>query len=230
MAGEVLVACMAAFTAAEVAFMATLGGPIGGLHAPAFTGASGTQVFMGGGISSTFLEALATRASTGVLGTTADIGTLGAPISIPAGFIPSTLLTTTGFRVIRSSLTGLATTGTSTIGDEPGSVPAYLSGFPTVRAATASGCVPAGASCRLVLRKPGALLLVPSHWTAVVIIVAIGALSAMYRAQLTANAAKAEEAFKQLSQRLARVEERLANVESLVLDKEREEKFTALKS
>jgi hypothetical protein len=46
-----------------------------------------------------------------------------------------------------------------------------------------------------------------SFWTAVVMIVALGALSALYRARLQANAAKADETVEQLSQRLARVEE-----------------------
>jgi hypothetical protein len=67
-----------------------------------------------------------------------------------------------------------------------------------------------------------------SFWTAIVIIVAIGTLSEVYRARLKASANKSEEAIKNHDQRLVRLEERLANLETIVLEKERTEKFAEL--
>jgi len=60
-----------------------------------------------------------------------------------------------------------------------------------------------------------------SLWTAIIIIVAIGPLSEMYRARLKARLQKSEEIFENFSQRLARLEDRMANYETIVLEKER---------
>ncbi|UCF95023.1 MAG: hypothetical protein JSW39_13015 [Desulfobacterales bacterium] len=67
-----------------------------------------------------------------------------------------------------------------------------------------------------------------SLWTAIVIIVAIGTVSEIYRARLKANAEKSEESFKTLTQRIARLEERMANLETIVLEKERTKQFSDL--
>ncbi len=65
-------------------------------------------------------------------------------------------------------------------------------------------------------------------WTAVVIIVAIGAFSEVYRARLKTGSKTVERHLEQLTQRMARIEERMANLETIVLEKEKERKFEGL--
>ena len=67
-----------------------------------------------------------------------------------------------------------------------------------------------------------------SFWTAIVIIVAIGTLSEVYRARLKASSNKTEASMKNQDQRMARLEERRANLETIVLDRARAEKFSEL--
>ena len=67
-----------------------------------------------------------------------------------------------------------------------------------------------------------------SFWTAIVIIVAISALSQIFRARLKATEEKSEASSKNLVQRVTRLEHRIANLETIVVDKERAEKFSAL--
>lgn len=67
-----------------------------------------------------------------------------------------------------------------------------------------------------------------SFWTAVAIIVAIGTLSEIYRSRLKANAAKTEESYQKLIQRMVSLEERMANLETIVLEKEEISKFSDL--
>ena len=67
-----------------------------------------------------------------------------------------------------------------------------------------------------------------SFWTAIVIIVAIGTISEIYRARLKANAEKTEASFQKLIQRMASLEERMANVETIVLEQEKSRKFSEL--
>ena len=67
-----------------------------------------------------------------------------------------------------------------------------------------------------------------SFWTAIVIIVAISALSQVFRARLKATEEKSEASTKNLVQRVTRLEDRIANLETIVVDKERTEKFSAL--
>ena len=67
-----------------------------------------------------------------------------------------------------------------------------------------------------------------SFWTAVVIIVAIGTLSEIYRSRLKANAAKTEESYQKLIQRMVSLEGRMANLETIVLEKEEISKFSDL--
>ena len=65
-------------------------------------------------------------------------------------------------------------------------------------------------------------------WTAIVVIVAIGTLSEIYRARLKANATKADEAMNDLERRMARLEDRMANLETIVLEKERAKQYENL--
>jgi hypothetical protein len=67
-----------------------------------------------------------------------------------------------------------------------------------------------------------------SFWTAAVIIVAIGALSKVFTARLKATADKSEASAEDLAQRVVRLEDRIANLETIVVDTERTRKFSAL--
>ena len=67
-----------------------------------------------------------------------------------------------------------------------------------------------------------------SFWTAAVAIVAIGAFSQIYSARLKAKTQKSEASTDNLTERVIRLEDRIANLESIVVDKERAEKFSAL--
>jgi hypothetical protein len=67
-----------------------------------------------------------------------------------------------------------------------------------------------------------------SFWTAIVIIVAISALSQIFRARLKATEEKSEASTNNLVQRVTRLEDRIANLETLVVDQERTQKFSAL--
>jgi len=67
-----------------------------------------------------------------------------------------------------------------------------------------------------------------SFWTAIVIIVAIGTISEIYRSRLKANSVKTEESYQKLTQRMVSLEERMANLETIVLEKEKNRKFSEL--
>ena len=67
-----------------------------------------------------------------------------------------------------------------------------------------------------------------SFWTAIVIIVAIGTISEIYRSRLKANSVKTEASFKKLTQRMVSLEERMANLETIVLETEKRRKFSEL--
>ena len=67
-----------------------------------------------------------------------------------------------------------------------------------------------------------------SFWTAIVIIVAIGTISEVYRSRLKAHSVKAEESYEKLVQRMVRLEERMANLETIVLESEKKRKFSEL--
>ena len=60
-----------------------------------------------------------------------------------------------------------------------------------------------------------------SFWTAVVIIVAIGALSQIFKTRLKATVDKSEASVKNLAQRVAHLEDRICNLETIVVEKER---------
>ncbi len=65
-------------------------------------------------------------------------------------------------------------------------------------------------------------------WTAVVIIVAIGTFAEVYRARLKAGSKEVEKLLENQVERMARIEERMANLETIVLEKEKERKFEDL--
>ena len=67
-----------------------------------------------------------------------------------------------------------------------------------------------------------------SFWTAIVIIVAIGTISEIYRSRLKATSVKTEESYKKLTQRIVSLEERMANLETIVIEKEKSRKFSDL--
>lgn len=67
-----------------------------------------------------------------------------------------------------------------------------------------------------------------SFWTAIVVIVAIGAISEIYRSRLKTGSKEIEKFLEQLTQRVTRIEERMANMETIVLEKEKERKFDGL--
>jgi hypothetical protein len=67
-----------------------------------------------------------------------------------------------------------------------------------------------------------------SFWTAAVIIVAITTFGAIYRARMKTNAHKSNEVSETLLQRIDRLEERMANLETIVLEKEKAKQFADL--
>jgi hypothetical protein len=67
-----------------------------------------------------------------------------------------------------------------------------------------------------------------SFWTAIVIIVAIGSFAEIYRARLKAGTKDIEKLLEEQMKRMARVEERMANLETIVLEKDKEKRFERL--
>ena len=67
-----------------------------------------------------------------------------------------------------------------------------------------------------------------SFWTAAVIIIAITTFGTIYRAHIKANARQSDENTESLLQRLERLEERMANLETIVLEKEKAKQFSDL--
>ena len=67
-----------------------------------------------------------------------------------------------------------------------------------------------------------------SFWTAAVIIVAITTFGTLYRTRIKAGATKSNETSEALLERLDRLEERMANLETIVLEKEKAKQFSDL--
>jgi TolA-binding protein len=72
-------------------------------------------------------------------------------------------------------------------------------------------------------------------FVAITIIVGMGTIYGMYHARLKARASHADELFQQMSERLEQVSERIerlaermANIETIVLEKEKEKRFDSL--
>ena len=67
-----------------------------------------------------------------------------------------------------------------------------------------------------------------SFWTAAVIIVAIVTFGGVYRSRMKNGTKITDERFHDLLRRLDRLEERMANLETLVLEKEKAKQFSDL--
>lgn len=67
-----------------------------------------------------------------------------------------------------------------------------------------------------------------SFWTAAVIIVAITTFGALYRTRIKANARQSGEISGSTLQRIESLEERMANLETIVLEKEKAKQFSDL--
>ena len=67
-----------------------------------------------------------------------------------------------------------------------------------------------------------------SFWTAAVIIVAITTFGTLYRARIKARAHQSGETSDSLLQRIESLEERMANLETIVLEKEKAKQFSDL--
>jgi hypothetical protein len=65
-------------------------------------------------------------------------------------------------------------------------------------------------------------------WIAMVCMVAIGTISEVYRAKIKASASESEKIFEKMSQRVGRLEERMANLETIVLEKEKAKRFSGI--
>ena len=67
-----------------------------------------------------------------------------------------------------------------------------------------------------------------SFWTAAVIIVAIVTFGGVYQSKMKARTKITDERFNEFLDRLDRLEERMANLETLVLEKEKAKQFSDL--
>ena len=67
-------------------------------------------------------------------------------------------------------------------------------------------------------------------FTMIFLVVAIGILGEVYKHRITARAEESNRLFEDLSKRMARQEERMANIETIVLEKEKEKRFSDLSS
>lgn len=67
-----------------------------------------------------------------------------------------------------------------------------------------------------------------SFWTAIVAIVAIGVFGGVYSTRSKAGVKEIKTLLEDQIERMARMEERMANLETIVLEKEKERKFEGL--
>ena len=67
-----------------------------------------------------------------------------------------------------------------------------------------------------------------SFWTSAVIIVAITTFGTLYRTRIKARTRQSNEISESISQRIERLEERMANLETIVLEKEKAKQFSDL--
>lgn len=70
--------------------------------------------------------------------------------------------------------------------------------------------------------------MIMSFWTAAVIIVAIVTFGGVFRSRMKAGTHKTDADFKELQRRVDRLEDRMANLETLVLEKEKAKQFSDL--
>jgi hypothetical protein len=67
-----------------------------------------------------------------------------------------------------------------------------------------------------------------AFWIAMVCMVAIGTFSEVYRAKIKASTSEFEKVFEQMAERVGRLEERMANLETIVLEKEKVKRFSGI--
>ena len=65
-------------------------------------------------------------------------------------------------------------------------------------------------------------------WTAIVVIVAIATGGEVYRAHIKSRGGRSEEYFSRLSGKIDRLEDRIANLEMIVLEKEKAGQYDKL--
>lgn len=65
-------------------------------------------------------------------------------------------------------------------------------------------------------------------WTMIVLIVTIGAISDIIKSKKNSDTEKAKKHNEDESQIIARLKERVANLETIILEKERNKRFTEL--
>ena len=65
-------------------------------------------------------------------------------------------------------------------------------------------------------------------WTGIVLIVAIGAVSEMYRARVKSGSKETAKLYEEIVNRMGRTEERMANVETILFEKEKADKYDKL--
>lgn len=65
-------------------------------------------------------------------------------------------------------------------------------------------------------------------WTMIVLVTAIGIFGEMYKHRISVNRKASEELYDEAIKRIARLEDRMANIETIVLEKVREERFSGL--
>lgn len=65
-------------------------------------------------------------------------------------------------------------------------------------------------------------------WTMIVLVTAIGIFGEIYKHRISANREESKKYFEEVINRVARLEERMANIETIVLEKAREKKFSDL--
>ena len=67
-----------------------------------------------------------------------------------------------------------------------------------------------------------------SFWTAIVIIVIIGCVTGIYKTRLRARDWHTSDIAGELEKRLERLELRMSNIETIILDKEKADRFDKL--
>lgn len=67
-----------------------------------------------------------------------------------------------------------------------------------------------------------------SLWAMIVLVVLIGAISEMYRAKLKNNNKEADKLRDEMAERMSRLEERMANVETILFEKEKADRYNNL--
>jgi len=65
-------------------------------------------------------------------------------------------------------------------------------------------------------------------WTMIVLVVAIGIFGEVYKHRISLKAKESEAYYDDAIKRIARLEQRMANIETIVLEKVREQRFSDL--